>query len=305
MSNESNYEIRINNLPGEGQLNDDMDFIPLTTDEDDEAVKNIVYPEVIPILPLKNTVLFPGVLIPITVGRKKSMKLIQDAYNGNRIIGTLTQKDSKIEEPEFKDLYSVGTIAQILKILEMPDGATSVIIQGRSRFKAEGLVSSKPYFNSRIEILKDVKPEKGDREFEALVASLKDLSIKIIQLSTNIPPEASFAVKNIDSYNFLINFISSNSNINAEEKQKLLEIDHLKPRAFKLMEHLTKEVQMLELKSDIQAKVKFDLDQQQREFMLHQQMKTIQDELGDNPVDQEIEELKKKGKKKKWGNRLP
>jgi ATP-dependent Lon protease len=304
MSEESNYEIRINNLAGEEPMNDDIDFIPLITDEDDENLNNIVYPEVIPILPLKNTVLFPGVLIPITVGRKKSMKLIQDAYNGNKIVGILTQKDSKVEEPEFKDLYSTGTIAQILKILEMPDGATSVIIQGRSRFVASELVATKPYFKSRIEILKDLRPEKGDKEFEAIIGSLKDLSIKIIQLSTNIPPEASFAVKNIDSSNFLINFISSNSNINAVEKQKLLEMDNLKPRAFKLMEHLSKEVQMLELKNDIQSKVKFDLDQQQREFMLHQQMRTIQDELGDNPIDQEIEELRKKGKRKKWSKQV-
>jgi ATP-dependent Lon protease len=304
MSNSDQYQIRIENMISSDPLNEEMDLIPIVTDDDNFDQKVFDIPEIIPILPLKNTVLFPGVLIPITVGRQKSMKLIREVYKTNRIIGTLAQKDSKIEEPAFTDLYSIGTVAQVLKILEMPDGGTSVIIQGISRFEIQSLVSEKPYFNARIKLLTDIKPEKLDKEFEAIISSLKDLSIKIIQLSTNIPPEASFAVKNIESTSFLVNFIGSNSNINSTEKQKLLEINELKVRALKLMEHLGKEVQMLELKSDIQSKVKYELDQQQREFMLHQQMKTIQDELGGNPVDQEIEEIRKKAKKKKWNKHV-
>jgi ATP-dependent Lon protease len=303
MNRENQYTININEFIS-GSVNEEPDFIPLMSDEEEETFKKAGIPENLPILPLRNSVLFPGVLIPITVGRQKSMKLIREAYNSNRIMGAIAQKDANIEEPAFKDLYKVGTIAQILKILEMPDGGTSVIIQGKSRFEVESLVSEKPYFTAKIKQLTDKKPVVEDKEFDAIISSLKDLSLKIIQLSTNIPQEASFAVKNIDSTNFLINFVCSNSNINTQEKQKLLEYDDIKQRALKLMEHLGREVQMLELKNDIQAKVKFDLDQQQREFMLQQQMKTIQDELGNNPVDQEIEDLNKKAKKKKWSKHV-
>lgn len=305
MSKENQFEIRINDFSGNESINDDVDFIPLISDdESDEFANNDSLPSVIPILPLRNTVLFPGVLIPITVGRQKSMKLIRDAYNGNKIIGTIAQRDSNIEEPAFKDLYKVGTLAQVLKILEMPDGATSVIIQGKTRFEVEALVGEKPYFKAKVGLLKDQRPERSDKEYQAIIGSLKDLSIKIIQLSTNIPPEASFAVKNIESSNFLVNFISSNSNISTAEKQKLLEMDDMKKRSLLLMEHLGKEVQMLELKSDIQSKVKFELDQQQREYMLQQQIKTIQDELGGNPIEQEIDEFRKKAKKKKWSKSI-
>jgi ATP-dependent Lon protease len=304
MDKENQYKIKINEVISSNSIHDESDFIPLISDEDEDNLKKTEIPDQLPILPLRNSVLFPGVLIPITVGRQKSMKLIREAYNSNRLMGTIAQKDANIEEPAFKDLYKVGTVAQILKILEMPDGGTSVIIQGKSRFEVENLVNEKPYFTARIKLLSDKKAEVEDKEFEAIISSLKDLSLKIIQLSTNIPPEASFAVKNIESTSFLVNFVSSNSNINTQEKQKLLELDDLKLRALKLMEHLGREVQMLELKNDIQAKVKFDLDQQQREFMLQQQMKTIQDELGSNPVDQEIEDLSKKAKKKKWSKHV-
>ncbi len=304
MNKENQYKIKINEVLSSNSINNEPDFIPLISDEDEETLKKINIPDDLPILPLRNSVLFPGVLIPITVGRQKSMKLIREAYNSNRIMGTIAQKDANIEEPNFRDLYKVGTIAQILKILEMPDGGTSVIIQGKSRFEVNNLTSEKPYFTAKVNILSEVKPEIGDKEFEAIISSIKDLSLKIIQLSTNIPPEASFAVKNIESTSFLVNFVCSNSNISTQEKQKLLELNDSKLRALKLMEHLNREVQMLELKNDIQAKVKFDLDQQQREFMLQQQMKTIQDELGNNSVDQEIEELIKKAKKKKWGKHV-
>jgi ATP-dependent Lon protease len=304
MSKNSNFEIQVKNNLSSDPINEDYDFIPLISEDEDDNVKIGDFPAVIPILPLRNTVLFPGVLIPIIVGREKSIKLVRDVYNANKIIGTLTQKDAKIEEPLFKDLYTTGTLAQIIKILEMPDGGTSVIIQGKRRFEVEQLSTEKPYIQARVRLLSDIKPEKADREFEAIIGSLRDLSLRIIQLSTNIPPEASFAVKNIESFTFLINFICSNSNINTPEKQKLLEINDLKSRGLKLMEHLGREVQMLELKNDIQTKVKFDLDQQQREYLLQQQMKTIQDELGGNPMEQEFDELRKLAKKKKWSKQV-
>jgi len=281
-------------------INEDTDFIPLISDEDEEILTKTNIPEVLPVLPLRNTVLFPGVVIPISVGRNKSMKLIREIYKKNRILGTVAQKDASTDEPKYEELFKVGTIAQIIRILEMPDGSTSVIIQGKKRFHVKSLIRSEPYILASVESLEDMKPKKKDPEFEAIVSSLKDLSLKIIKLSTNIPPEASFAVKNIESSAFLINFICSNSDIKIEEKQRLLEINVLKKRAVLLLEYLTREVQMLELKNDIQTKVRLDLEQQQREYLLHQQMKTIQDELGGSPIDQEIEELKKRGKMKKW-----
>jgi ATP-dependent Lon protease len=281
-------------------INEDTDFIPLISDEDEEIITKTNIPEVLPILPLRNTVLFPGVVIPISVGRNKSLKLIREIYKKNKILGTVAQKDASTDEPKYEELYKVGTIAQIIRILEMPDGSTSVIIQGKRRFQIKSLLRSEPYIIASVESLEDMRPKKKDTEFEAIVSSLKDLSLKIIKLSTNIPPEASFAVKNIESSAFLINFICSNSDIKIEEKQRLLEINILKKRAVLLLEYLIREVQMLELKNDIQTKVRLDLEQQQREYLLHQQMKTIQDELGGSPIEQEIEELKKRGKKKKW-----
>jgi ATP-dependent Lon protease len=281
-------------------INEDTDFIPLISDEDEEILTKTNIPEVLPILPLRNTVLFPGVVIPISVGRNKSMKLIREIYKKNKILGTVAQKDASTDEPKYEELFKVGTIAQIIRILEMPDGSTSVIIQGKRRFQVKSLLRSEPYILASVESLEDMKPKKKDPEFEAIVGSLKDLSLKIIKLSTNIPPEASFAVKNIESSAFLINFICSNSDIKIEEKQHLLEINILKKRGVLLLEYLTREVQMLELKNDIQTKVRLDLEQQQREYLLHQQMKTIQDELGGSPIEQEIEELKKRGKMKKW-----
>ncbi|MFO7657266.1 MAG: endopeptidase La [Bacteroidales bacterium] len=285
-------------------INDEADFIPLITDEDEESLNKTDIPDSIPLLPLRNTVMFPGVVIPISVGRDKSIKLIKDFYKKDKIIGTVAQRDPNLDEPAFTDLYKTGTVAQILRILEMPDGSTSVIIQGKKRFTIEGLVKSEPYFTAKIKPLEDNRPIKKDKEFEAIVGSLKDLSLKIIQLSTNIPPEASFAVRNIESSSFLINFISSNSDIKLHEKQRLLEFDELKKRGMALLEYLSREVQMLQLKLDIQTKTKLDLDQQQREYFLHQQMKTIQDELGGNSLDQEIEEFRKKGKKKKWSKEV-
>jgi len=277
---------------------EETEYIPLISDED-EVLENMNVPDVIPVLPLRNTVLFPGVVIPITVGREKSIKLVQDVYKKNKILGAVSQMDANVEEPGIDDLFGVGTVAQILKILEMPDGSTSVIIQGRKRFKLEDILTDKPYHIAKITPQED-SFEEPKEEAEALAATLKELAIKIIKLSSNIPTEATFAVKNIESPSFLINFLASNSELNMKEKQKLLEMNNVVKRGLYLLEHLSKEVQMLELKNDIQTKVKTDLDQQQREYLLHQQMKTIQDELGGNPIDQEIAEYKEKAKKKKW-----
>ena len=256
-------------------------------------------PEVLPILPLRNTVLFPGVVIPITVGREKSLRLIREVSRGNKLLGTIAQTDFKLDDPGIGELYQIGTMAEVLKLLEMPDGSTTVIIQGRRRFRIREFISEDPYFRATVESINDIVPVNNN-EFTAVVGSLKDLSIKIAQFTANIPPEASFAVKNIENSTFLINFICSNTDIEVTEKQKLLEIDNLLERGMQAISYLVKEVQMLELKRDIQGKVKTDMDKQQREYMLHQQMKTIQDELGGNPVEKEIKELKEKGKQKNW-----
>lgn len=284
-------------------IDEETEYIPLLSDEEDDTTGKLNVPDVLPILPLRNTVLFPGVVIPITVGRDKSVKLIQDVYKKNKILGAVSQHDGNIEDPVLDDLFKVGTVAQILKILEMPDGSTSVIIQGKMRFKLEDLLTDKPYHVARITSLKD-SVEEPKAEADAVAATLKDLAIKIIKLSSNIPSEATFAVKNIESPSFLINFLASNSELNMKEKQKLLEMNNVVKRGLYLLEHLSKEAQMLELKNDIQSKVKTDLDQQQREFLLHQQMKTIQDELGGNPLEQEIAEFKKRARKKKWNKEV-
>ena len=286
-------------------MENDGDFIPLISDdEDDVDLKKSELPKELPILPLRNTVLFPGVILPITVGREKSIRLVNEIYKQDKIIGTVAQKDPRVNEPEESDMYKLGTVAHILKVLEMPDGSTSVIIQGRQRFEMLDMMQAEPYHKATVKLLKDKKPGDKTREFEAIVGSLKDLSLRIIKLSSSIPPEASFAVKNIENTKFLVNFICANSDIDIAAKQKLLEMDNLKERSIRLLEHLSKQIQMLELKNDIQSKVKTDLDRQQREYLLHQQMKTIQDELGGNPLDQEIEELKKRAREKKWSKEV-
>ena len=284
---------------GSGMMDDESDFLPIIADGDDKDLKNVEVPSVLPILPLRNTVLFPGVVLPITVGRERSLKLIRDVNQGSKLLGTVAQKDFTVDKPEASDLYEIGTVGEIMKVLEMPDGSTSVIIQGKRRFRINEFVNEEPYFKASVEPLTDVT-SKDDNEFNAIVGSLKDLSIKVAQFSANVPPEATFAVKNIENSTFLINFICSNTDINVEDKQKLLEIESLKDRGIQAISFLVKEVQMLELKHDIQKKVKTDMDKQQREFMLNQQMKTIQDELGGNPVEQEINALKEKAKEKKW-----
>ena len=286
-----------------GMMDEDSDFLPIIADGDDKELKNTDVPPILPILPLRNTVLFPGVVLPITVGRERSLKLIRDVNKGAKLLGAVAQKDPSIDRPNPKDLYETGTVAEILKVLEMPDGSTSVIIQGKRRYRIREFISEEPYLQANVEPLNDISSE-NDNEFNAIVGSLKDLSIKIAQFSANVPPEATFAVKNIENSTFLINFICSNTDLKVEDKQQLLEIENLKDRGIQAISFLVKEVQMLELKQDIQKKVKTDLDRQQREYMLNQQMKTIQDELGGNPIEQEIKALKEKAKKKKWSEEV-
>jgi ATP-dependent Lon protease len=297
-------EFNISDVVLSNMMDEDSDFIPIIADEDESAIDDLQIPDVLPILPLRNTVLFPGVVIPISVGREKSLKLVRDVYKNKGYLGAASQIELSVEDPHFEDINKIGTIAQIIKILEMPDGTTTVILQGKKRFVLEEIISEEPYHMGKVMPIKDIRPEVEDNEFKALVSSVKDIAIKVIKLSPHVPNEASFAIKNIEGSSFLINFISSNSEIKYEKKQRLLEIDEIQARAMKLLELLVREVQVLELKDDIQSKVKTDMDQQQREYLLHQQMKTIQDELGGSPNDQDVKDLEEKAKDKKWSEEV-
>jgi ATP-dependent Lon protease len=299
---ENRFRKTINEILLPDILDGEGDIIPIIADGDDGELEDVEVPETIPILSLRNTVLFPGVVLPISIGRPKSIQLIKDAYRNNKIVGTVAQKDPDTENPDFQDLHPVGTIGQIVKLLEMPDGSTTAIIQGRKRMILHELVSDDPYFIARVRTIPEIKPEILSKDFDAIVGSLKDLSLKIIKINPNISPEASFAIKNIENNTYLINFICSNTDIKVQDKQKLLEMNSLRDRGFMLLEFLVQEIQVLELKNELQSKVKSDLDQQQREFLLHQQMKTIQNELGGNPVEKEIDEYRKKAETKKWND---
>jgi ATP-dependent Lon protease len=281
-------------------IDEGTEFIPLLSAEDEEQMRTEEIPEILPILPLRNTVLFPGVVIPLTVGRDKSIQLIKDYYRGNRIIGTVAQKNPAIEDPGFNDLFKVGTVAYIIKLLQMPDGSTTAVIQGKKCFRMEEQLQDEPYIKARVYAHEPQKLFKSNRQFNALIASLKDLSIQIIQQSPNIPSDAAFAIKNIESPSFLVNFISSNLNSEVLEKQKLLESLDLNERAHKVLAMLSKELQEIELKNQIQSRVKTEIDKQQRDYLLHQQLKTIQEELGGSPNQQELNELKEKASKKAW-----
>jgi ATP-dependent Lon protease len=285
-------------------MDEDTEFIPLLSTEDEDQMNSEKVPEELSILPLRNTVLFPGVVIPITVGRDKSINLIKDAYKGDKIIGVVAQKNDSVEDPNVEDLNTIGTVAQIIKMLRMPDGNTTVIIQGKKRFELKEIKQTQPYLKAAITAFAETRPKKDDKEFDALVSSLKDLALQIVKQSPHIPSEAGFALKNIESPSFLINFISSNMNAPVEEKQKMLEVIDLKERATMVLSNLTKELQMLELKNQIQSKVKVDLDKQQRDYFLHQQMKTIQEELGENNFTQDIQEMKLRAAKKKWSKEV-
>jgi ATP-dependent Lon protease len=283
---------------------DHGEFLPIIDSSEDFFDEDVDMPEALPILPLRNTVLFPGIIFPISVGRTKSLALIKDAYENKTPIGAISQRNPDDENPTIKSLHPVGTVAEVVKVLEMPDGTTSAILQGKRRFAIGELVQESPYLKATARVLQDVKPMEKDNEYKAIVGSLKDLSLKIIKLSINIPEEASFAIKNIENINFLVNFISSNSDVETSVKQELLEIDDMRQRAEKLLAILVKQVQELELKNDIQSKVRLDIDKQQREYFLNQQMKTIQDELGHSPVEHDINELKERAGKKKWAKEV-
>ncbi|MGC1513964.1 MAG: endopeptidase La [Maribacter sp.] len=282
-------------------IDQDAELIPLLTPEDEEQMNSETLPETLPILPLRNTVLFPGVVIPITAGRDKSIKLIKDANNGSKEIGVVSQKDEETENPDVKDINTLGTVARILRVLQMPDGNTTVIIQGKKRFEIAEVLTKKPYITATVRETQEIRPDKNNKEFLAIIDSIKDLALKIIRDNPNIPSEASFAIKNIQSNSFLINFVSSNLNLDVKAKQELLEIGSLQERALATLKYMNIELQKLELKNDIQSKVRNDLDQQQREYFLHQQMKTIQEELGGVSYDEELEEMRTRSKKKKWG----
>jgi ATP-dependent Lon protease len=275
-------------------INDEeVEFLPILPEEEGADGKKLDIPDILPILPLRNTILFPGVVLPITVGRDKSIVAVKEAYKANKLIGVVGQTDGNIEEPEFKDIYTIGTVAQIMRMIKMPDGSTTAIIQGRHRFVVKELVQSEPFMKAKIELLQDTMPV-DDKEFDASVLSIKDLAAEIIKLNPQIPSEASIVLRNIANPVTLTHFISSNLNISTYEKQQLLEVADMRKRVRSVLEYLNKELQMLQMKSDIQNKVKQDIDKQQRDFFLSQQLKTIQEELGMHGSDKDIQRLKDK-----------
>lgn len=280
---------------------DDMDFLPIIplNEGDQDDPNGVEIPDEIALLPLRNTVLFPGVVLPITVGRDKSIKAVNDAYRGDKLIGVIAQKDSNVEDPEVKDLEKIGTVARIVKMIKMPDGGTTIIIQGKSRFSVDAITGEDPYFKAKIIKLEEEASPK-DEDFNAYVANIKDLAADIVQLSPNIPTEASIILRNIENPSFLIHFVSSNLNTDIKDKQRLLELNHIRERADLLMQLLQKELQFAELKNKVTTKTRTELDKQQREYFLQQQLKSIKEELGGDSNSQEIKEMQKKAEAKKW-----
>ena len=285
-------------------IDEDSDLIPLMTSDDEEAISKESLPETLSILPLKNTVMFPGVVIPITASRDKSIKLIKDSNTKDKLIGVVSQKDSKVQSPSLNDIHSTGTVAKILRVLKMPDGNVTVIIQGKKRFSIEQIISEEPYITAKIKEIEELKPDKNNKEFGATIESIKDIALKIIEENPNIPSEASFAIKNIQSDSFLVNFVCSNMNLSVDEKYKILNTSDLNERALMCLKQMNVELQRLSLKNDIQSKVRSDLDQQQKEYFLHQQLKTIQEELGGVSYDEEINEMRIKATNKKWSKEI-
>lgn len=281
-------------------LQDEADLIPLMSAEDEEEMQREKLPETLPILPLRNTVLFPGVVVPITAGRDASIKLINETNKGNKVIGVVSQKDEEEENPGIDDINTIGTVARILRVLKMPDGNTTVIIQGKKRFEVAEVMTTEPYMTATVREVAEARPAEKNKEFDAIIESIKELALKIIKDSPNIPSEASFAIKNIESNSFLINFVCSNLNISVANKQHILEINDLKERALQALKYMNIELQKLSLKNDIQSKVQEGMNKQQREYFLHQQMKTIQEELGGNGSQAEVEEMKARAKAKTW-----
>lgn len=283
-----------------GGSEEEMEFMPIIPLNEDGSESNDeqAIPAELPLLPLRNTVLFPGVVLPITVGRDKSIKAVNDAYKTDKLVGVVSQKDSNVEEPTVSDLVDIGTIAKIVKLIKMPDGGTTIIIQGKKRFKTEEITSDDPYFKARISVLED-EPLVDDSDFEAMVGSIKELAAQIIQLSPNMPSEASIILKNIENPSFLIHFVSSNLNSSLVEKQRLLEINNIKARAEVLMNLLQTELQYAELKNKVTNKTRAELDKQQKDYFLQQQMKAIKEELGGENI-AEVNDMRKKAEGKKW-----
>jgi len=296
--------IKLDSLSFQRMMNEDSELIPLMTPEDEEIINNESVPETLPILPLKNTVLFPGVVIPITAGRDKSIQLIKDANKGDKIIGVVAQRNEEKEEPTLKDIYTTGVVAQILRVLKMPDGNTTVIIQGKKRFEIDEVIQEKPYLRATVKEANEDRVIEDKKEFEAIIDSIKEQALEVIKENPMLPSEASFAIKNIQSNSFLVNFIASNMDLSVMHKQVILEKDNLQERALLTLKNLNKELQKLKLRNDIQSKTREDLDQQQREYYLHQQLKTIQEELGGVSNDQELEEMRTKAKSKKWSKEV-
>ena len=285
-------------------LDEDSELIPLMTAEDEEEINKEEIPETLAILPLRNTVLFPGVVIPITAGRDQSIQLIKDVNSGDKILGVVSQIDSSVEKPTEKDIHKVGVVAQILRVLKMPDGNTTVIIQGKKRFQVNEVIQEEPYLKATTQdFLEDSFIEDTD-EFKEIMSSVTESALEVIKENPNLPSEAAFAIKNIQSQSFLVNFISSNMNLSVKKKQSLLEKSSLKERAITTLKELNKELQRLELRNDIQSKTRVDMDQQQKEYYLQQQLKTIQEELGGVSHDEELVELKEKANDKKWGKEV-
>ncbi len=284
-------------------LSGDAEFIPLLSAEDEDFIRTTPMPDILPILPLRNTVLYPGVVIPITVGRDKSIKLVKEHYKSNKLVGVVAQKDMNVEEPNFEDMYKIGTLARIIKSLQMPDGTTTIIIQGVKKFRILEMLQDEPYHMAKVESYEIAQGEKHsfeNRDFKAIIGSLKDMSLQIIKNSPNIPSEAGFAIKNIESPNYLIHFISSNLNVGIPEKQGLLEINDMFAFANQVLHYLSGELELSKLKSKIQDKVKHDIDKQQRDYFLSQQLKTIQEELGGNPIEETIKNFRERASLKKW-----
>ena len=292
--------LKLDRLSFQDVIGEDSELIPLLTPEDEEIINNESVPETLPILPLRNTVLFPGVVIPITAGRDKSIELINDANKSDKIIGVVAQRNESVEQPGLKDIYQTGVVAQILRVLKMPDGNTTVIIQGKKRFEITELIQEKPYLTAKVTEAVEEREVGDKKEFDAIIDSIKDQALEVIKENPMLPSEASFAIKNIQSSSFIVNFIASNMDLSVMQKQVILEKDHLRERALLTLKNLNKELQKLKLKNDIQSKTREDLDQQQREYYLHQQLKTIQEELGGSSNEQELEEMRNKAKDKKW-----
>lgn len=292
--------IELDKLSLDQIIGEEIELIPLMNEEDEKKFNKEAVPEELPILSLKNTVLFPGVVIPITAGRNRSIKLLEEAHKEKQTIGVVSQKDSKIDLPTTDDIHKIGTVARIVKMLKMPDGNTTVILQGIKRFQWTEMVQYEPFFKAKVEVLEETKPTARNKEYQAIIESIKDLAKKIIEIHPSLPTEATLAINNIESSSFLVNFVSSNLNLSIEDKQNLLEFSNLKDRATEVLRLMGIELQKLELKNIIQSKVRQDLDQQQKEYFLHQQLKTIQEELGGVSNESEIEELRERSKEKKW-----